>query len=108
MDLEWEDGRLRFAWMAQPTPSFGDVVTDRGAVAAVLGLDVDDLHPDLPPQPVSCGVPFLFVPLREAAGVDRARMDSSALARLVASGVNLPLFVFAVTPAGAYSRMFAP
>src|SRR2546422_10943522 len=26
--LEWDDARLRFAWMTQPNPTFGPVVTD--------------------------------------------------------------------------------
>ena len=39
--------------------------TARSQVAAALGLTHDDLAPDLPIQEVSCGVPFLFVPLRD-------------------------------------------
>ena len=108
VDLDWRDSRLHFAWMTQPCPSFGDVVSDRAAVAAVLALQASDLAPDLPVQPVSCGVPFLLVPLRDAETVDRARLDTSALARLAETGVDLPVFLFAVSGATAYSRMFAP
>lgn len=112
VDLEWDGSRLRFAWMTQLNPTFGEPVTARGAVAAALGLTVGDLAPG-PVQQVSCGVPFLLVPLRTAAEVDRATSDASSFRVLAAStGIDLPIFLFAMLPAGAtetvYSRMFAP
>jgi trans-2,3-dihydro-3-hydroxyanthranilate isomerase len=125
VDLEWDHDRLRFAWMTQGSPVFGQAVEDRAAVAGALGLSADDLVPELPIQEVSCGVPFLFVPLRDRETVDRASANEAAL-----RGLKLPpapgapadspsggnrataLFVFAVSPSGssetAYSRMFAP
>src|SRR5688572_424063 len=72
VDLEWDDGRLRFAWMTQSNPAFGTPLGDRGAIAAALGLAADDVVAALPIQEVSCGVPFLFVPLKDKATVDRA------------------------------------
>ena len=65
VDLEWNGGDLRFAWMTQSTPAFGTIVDDRAGVAATLGLGVEDLAPDLPVQEVSCGVPY---PVRAASG----------------------------------------
>ena len=113
VDLEWEDGRLRFAWMTQKRPVFGDTLEDRSAVAAALGLTVEDLVPDLPIQEVSCGVPFLFVPLRDRATVDRAVSEAAALRALsVFRDPSAGVFMFAIEPSGssetAYSRMFAP
>jgi trans-2,3-dihydro-3-hydroxyanthranilate isomerase len=113
VDLEWDGARLRFAWMTQAPPSFGAPVEARAAVAQAIGLHEDDLVPGLPVQPVSCGVPFLFVPLRERATVDRATSDAAAFARLAAdTDVNLPIFLFAMLPPGeaatVHSRMFAP
>jgi trans-2,3-dihydro-3-hydroxyanthranilate isomerase len=113
VDLEWEDGRLRFAWMTQRRPVFGEPSEDRRAVAAALGLTLDDLVPGLPIQEVSCGVPFLFVPLRDRATVDRAVSDAASLRRLsVFRDPSAGVFLFAVASAGspetAYSRMFAP
>ncbi len=57
---------------------------------------------------VSAGNPGIFVPVRTKASVDLACVDSGALQRLEA-GETAPffLFVFARTPEGAYSRMFA-
>lgn len=112
VDLEWDQRRLRFAWMTQRTPVFGAPISDRAAVAAALGLTTADLVTDLPIQEVSCGVPFLFVPLRDEATVDRAVSDAAAMRRLTLPGASPPaMFLFAVLAGDAgtvHSRMFAP
>jgi trans-2,3-dihydro-3-hydroxyanthranilate isomerase len=78
-----------------------------------LGLTAHDLVEELPIQEVSCGVPFLFVPLRDRATVDRAVVDTAAFRRLtVLRDPRAGVFVFAISspasPETAYSRMFAP
>ena len=113
VDLEWEDGRLRFAWMTQLNPTFGRAMAARGAVAAALGLAEADLLPDLPVQEVTCGVPFLMVPIRSREAVDRAVSDASAFRRFTGStGISLPILFFAMSRPGSaetvHSRMFAP
>jgi trans-2,3-dihydro-3-hydroxyanthranilate isomerase len=131
VDLEWNGDRLAFAWMTQPNPVFGRVVNDRAVVAETIGLTAADLLPGAPVQEVSCAVPFLFIPLRDAETVDRAFSDAAAFKRLAKStGIDLPVFLFALdagpasrgpaytdrraglAPAGppisVYSRMFAP
>ncbi len=52
-----------FGTMQQKDPVFG-AIHDRAAVAAALGLGVDDLDPELPIQTVSTGMAFCIVPLR--------------------------------------------
>jgi trans-2,3-dihydro-3-hydroxyanthranilate isomerase len=113
VDLEWDKDRLRFAWMTQRTPEFGTPVGDRAAVAEALGLTVDDVVAELPVQEVSCGVPFLFVPLRDKGTVDRAVSDAAAFRRLTMLETSRPaIFLFAVLRDGSagtvHSRMFAP
>lgn len=113
VDLEWNGSVLRFAWMTQSNPSFGPIVDHRAAVAAALGLDVADLADTLPVQEVSCGVPFLLVPLRDRRAVDRAISDAAAFRRLTtATKLDRAIFMFSIDPAGStetvYSRMFAP
>jgi len=113
VDLEWRSDRLHFAWMTQAVPTFGPVVTARRDVAAAVGLHEHDLMPDLPVQTVSCGVAFLFVPLRDRHIVDRAISDAAAYRRLASAiGIDIPMFLFSVESPGAdvtaYSRMFAP
>jgi trans-2,3-dihydro-3-hydroxyanthranilate isomerase len=113
VDLEWEGPNLRFAWMTQRTPEFGAPVSNRAAVAAAIGLQEQDLMTDQPVQEVSCGVPFLVVPLRDRAIVDRATSDATAFRELesVLSRSHPAIFLFALSPEGAptvHSRMFAP
>lgn len=113
VDLEWHDRELRFAWMTQPNPVFGPPVEHRAAVAATLGLEERDLVRDLPVQQVSCGVPFLLVPLVDRTVVDRAASDLGGFRLLAAeTGLDVPIFLFAIQgstfPDTVYSRMFAP
>ena len=113
VDLEWDAGRLRFAWMTQQKPVFSTPISERATVAAALGLGPDDVVAHLPIQEVSCGVPFLFVPLRDKATVDRAVSDAAAFRRLTVLDTAHPaIFLFATLPDGSvgtvHSRMFAP
>ena len=103
--------------MTQPLPTFGGIIADQGALAAAVGVSVADLATGLPAQVVSCGVPFLFVPLTSRQAVDAVFIDRKALARCAhASGVEeLPAFFFTADgkqdPDAAqtvYSRMLAP
>jgi trans-2,3-dihydro-3-hydroxyanthranilate isomerase len=126
VDLEWDGDRLRFVWMTQGRPVFSAPVADRAAVASALGLDPADLA-DLPIQEVSCGVPYLYVPLCDREAVDRATAGGVSELRLPGLSRSHPaVFVFAETLVGAdlldrrslgeggqvgpqiYSRMFAP
>jgi trans-2,3-dihydro-3-hydroxyanthranilate isomerase len=73
VDLESVTKSSGSATMQQPKPEFGSPVTNRGALAALVALEAADLHPELPPQVVSCGVPYLILPLRDLASARRAR-----------------------------------
>jgi trans-2,3-dihydro-3-hydroxyanthranilate isomerase len=113
--LEWGQNALRFAWMMQPIPTFGPIVTDNVAVAAALGIEPEDLAGgNLPVQVGSSGVPFLYVPLRSRAAVDAASIERERLCTLLRSvdREELPVFVFSCQPADddatVYSRMFGP
>jgi len=116
VSLEWNGGRLSFAWMTQPLPTFGATIEDRAALASAAGIAADQLAPGLPAQVVGCGVPFLFVPLASRGAVDAASLDRKALSRCLRdAGVDeIPVFFFttdAAERAGnetVYSRMLAP
>ena len=116
VSLEWDERGLSFAWMTQPLPSFDRTIDDRGALAAAVGVASRDLIDGLPVQAVSCGVPFLFVPLRTRAAVDAVAIDRKALARCAkeAGLRELPVFFFTTERGAAagsenvYSRMLAP
>jgi trans-2,3-dihydro-3-hydroxyanthranilate isomerase len=113
--LEWSPNGLRFAWMTQPIPTFGPIVTDTVAVAAAVGVQPCDLvGGNLPVQVASSGVPFLYVPLNSRAAVDSASLERTRLCTLLRAVdlEELPVFMFSPEPADddatVYSRMFAP
>jgi trans-2,3-dihydro-3-hydroxyanthranilate isomerase len=118
ISLTWKNRLLTFAWMTQRNPSFGDVVTDRSTAAAALGLPASAItSTGLPIQVVSCGVPFLFVPVATRRAVDNASVDRAALTALLQSANGGAHGVFLFSPergrdktdrATVYSRMFAP
>jgi trans-2,3-dihydro-3-hydroxyanthranilate isomerase len=95
------------AWLVTPNVSFG-ASFERAPVASALGLDEADLLPERPLQLVSAGNPFLYVPLLDAARVDRCALDARAIERILQGTPATGVFVFAPTPGGVYARMFAP
>jgi trans-2,3-dihydro-3-hydroxyanthranilate isomerase len=115
VELEWRDGRLVFAWMTQRNPEFG-AAQEAAPVAQAIGLPEAAISTGLPVQPVSCGVPFVIVPIVTRAAVDSAAPDPRALSALAKqSGMDhFSLYLFttdrtdANDAATVYSRMFAP
>jgi trans-2,3-dihydro-3-hydroxyanthranilate isomerase len=116
VDLSWSDRELAFAWMTQPNPAFGAPLDAAAPAAAALRVPATSITgTGLPLQAVSCGVPYLMIPLLSRADVDAARFDPSAyesLGRRTALH-EIALYLFsteraATDPADVYSRMFAP
>jgi trans-2,3-dihydro-3-hydroxyanthranilate isomerase len=100
-------GATGVLWMTHPTVKFGETIEPRDQLAAALGLTMADLHPDVPVQVASTGVPFAFVAVNDAAAVDRAVASGEAMARLLDPFGFPPVFLFAVVAADRfYSRMF--
>ena len=113
--LRWTEKGLVFAEMTQLRPTFGPPIAAVDAVAAALGIDAAEItSTGVPVQQISCGVPFLMVPLASRAAVDAAGLDRTGLSHLCnALGVgSIEVFLFsterAADGATAYSRMFAP
>jgi trans-2,3-dihydro-3-hydroxyanthranilate isomerase len=97
----------KLIWLRTPPISDGASV-DRSVCARALGLTTGDLL-ELPPQILSAGNPAVFIPLRDPATVDRARLSSDGAATLARYHPEpLCVFPFAPVASGAYSRMFAP
>lgn len=97
--------------MHQPTPEFGEILDGAGVVEA-LGLSQSDLLPEVPVQVVSCGVPFILVPLNSLDAVKRAKLSLEKLDQVCASIESREVMPFCLegeTPeASAHARMFAP
>jgi trans-2,3-dihydro-3-hydroxyanthranilate isomerase len=115
VDIDWDGSRPAFAWMTQQQPVFGAIATDIESVARAAGVDPGAiLATGLPVQEVSCGVPFVFVPLATRSAVDGAAANLPAFTSMCrAAGFNdHAMFVFSreagPDAATVYSRMFAP
>jgi len=93
------------ATMTQLPPEFGPVFDDRAAVAGAVGLSADDLHPDLPVQPVSTGLPPLLVPIRDLDTLRRARANEEAIGEVCTRAGGEEFYLFAVTEEGVTARM---
>jgi trans-2,3-dihydro-3-hydroxyanthranilate isomerase len=94
-------------------PEAGSPPPSRELLADVLGLDVAELRDgDWSPQAFSCGLPFLFVPLRDRAAVARARVRMESWERALQKTATPEVFVFAAGGERAgtdfHARMFAP
>jgi trans-2,3-dihydro-3-hydroxyanthranilate isomerase len=95
------------AWLRTPPIVLGPAF-DRAACVRALGLESADLLGDYPVEAGSAGPPFLYVPLRDRAAVDRAYLDAPALQHAVAGHpAGRAAFVFTPTTEGVYARMFA-
>jgi trans-2,3-dihydro-3-hydroxyanthranilate isomerase len=112
VELEWQDDQLVFAWMHQLPPVFGPPVQNVDGVAAALGLKPADLRSTgLPVQEVSCGSPFIFIPVASRTAVDKAMVDGKAMAAVLeeAGTPKRSIFIFSLEPADdaatVYSRM---
>jgi trans-2,3-dihydro-3-hydroxyanthranilate isomerase len=113
--LTWKGSDLAFAWMTQRLPIFSPPIGNPGGAARALGLpEAAVAGAGLPVQVVSCGIPYLFVPLATRRAVDNAASHFEALEsffrsdHVEASGVFLFSHERGGDKATVYSRMFAP
>ena len=112
--IQTVDGRSRYARMTAPQlPEIGPPAPPAADLAAMLSLEPSDLleEPWIP-QGVSCGLPFLLVPLRDRGAVGRARLRADVWERVLSGYWSPHVYLFALDPelAGrhARARMFGP
>ncbi len=94
-------------------PEIGPPPPARAVLAELLSIDAEDiLAAPMAPQNVSCGLPFLMVPLRSVDAVSRARVRIDAFEATLKASWAPEIFVFAKDPGGGdahmHARMFAP
>ena len=108
------DGRPVFSQLsAARSPQLGPEPPPVGDLAALLSLSPDDLLVGgYTPQAVSCGVPFLFVPVASLAAVERARLRRELWEEVLRPYWAPEIYFFsfeAVRPGSdLHARMFAP
>lgn len=110
--LEMKNGAPDKIWMTQLRPTIGPAFPNVDAVAEILGIDKAGIRSELPIEVVSCGMPFLFVPIRDLATMRRLKFNRDFCYRALGSLGVSEVFAFAmeVENAGStvHSRMFAP
>lgn len=91
------DGRPVFAQLqAAKLPEIGPPPPSRAVLAEMLSLDKNDLPGgDFAPQAISCGVPFLIVPLRDRRAVSKAKLRLDRWEQTLASYWAPEIFIFA-------------
>jgi trans-2,3-dihydro-3-hydroxyanthranilate isomerase len=111
--INFKDGAPDWIEMQQPLPVFGPRVTSIEAIAEMLSLPPEAItSTGLPVEVVSCGVPFLFVPLKNLEAIRRVHFRLDVWERDLREIVPPEVFVFTeeVENPGSrvHSRMFAP
>src|SRR5919198_3983085 len=112
--IRTKDGKPVFAQLtAAKLPEVGPPPPRVDRLAAMLSLSPGDLvGPDMPPEAVSCGTPFLFVPLRDRSAVARARVRPDLFEETLRGYWTGMVMVFALDPerpsSDVRARMFAP
>jgi len=111
--IEWREGAARFIEMRQPLPTFGPRVEDLRAVAEMLSIEPGEIEAtNLPLEIVSCGVPFLYVPIQSLRAVQNIKFRVDVWESKLKDAVPPEVFVFTreveFADSTVHSRMFAP
>lgn len=94
-------------------PEVGPPVPTRETLASMLSLEPKDLvGGHFSPQSVSCGLPFLFVPLKDRNAVKRSRIHTDQWERTLGHAWASMIMVFSRDPeregSDIRARMYAP
>lgn len=114
VSILWKEGTIAGARLTAPQlPIHGPPPPPLSAIAHVLSLDPHDLRADdFRPESVSCGVPFLFVPLRDRDALRRTRVDPARWDQVMKGAWAPSIYAFCFEPdspeATLAARMFAP
>jgi trans-2,3-dihydro-3-hydroxyanthranilate isomerase len=83
VEAVYKEGELDTLWMTQKPPQFGRTFPV-AETAFALGLEGDDIDPDIPILEVSTGLPFMIVPIKTLEAIKKARVRREDFFRLVA------------------------
>jgi trans-2,3-dihydro-3-hydroxyanthranilate isomerase len=98
---------------AAQAPVFGPESPPLPGLAKMLSLESSDLlDGEYSPEAVSCGLPYLFIPLRNRQALARAKLNKSIWQELLASYWAPQVYLFCHEPelegSDLRARMFAP
>lgn len=114
VSIRARDGHPVFAQLSvAKLPEIGPPPPDTARLAAMLSLSpADVLGGEWAPQALSCGLPYLFVPVRDRDAVRRARVKPDLFEAAMRGQWAEMAFVFALDPelpgSQVRARMFAP
>ena len=98
---------------AAKLPEFNDNLISSDIIAPILSLEKKDLLlGEWSPQAASCGVPFLFIPVRDRDALARASLNREYWHKHLKSSWSPDVYLFCLDPeqedSDIRSRMFAP
>jgi trans-2,3-dihydro-3-hydroxyanthranilate isomerase len=114
VEIRTEKGQPTFCQLSvAKLPEMGPPPPSNESLAQALDLDASDLlDGDWAPRAYSCGVPYLFVPVRDMAAVARSRVRLDAWERALSGTWAPEVLVFARggerEGSDLHSRMYAP
>jgi len=110
--INFRDNQPDLIWMQQPLPKFGPRIEDVRGVAEMLAIAPDEIEESLPTEVVSCGVPFIYVPLKSLRAARSIRFRLDVWEKLLGNLGVSEVFVFTTETeldgSSVHSRMFAP
>jgi trans-2,3-dihydro-3-hydroxyanthranilate isomerase len=112
--IRQKNGTVEFCQLtAAKLPETGPQPPARERLAAALSLPIDALKSEAwAPEVVSCGTPFLLVPLVDRAAVAAARIKTDVWSEVLSSDDTSKVFMFAMEGerpgSDVHARMFAP
>ncbi|MCK4856432.1 MAG: PhzF family phenazine biosynthesis protein [candidate division Zixibacteria bacterium] len=110
--LEIVNGQAVTIRMKQPLPKFGSEFTNRFQLAELLSIDSEAIDHKHPAQVVGCGVPFLFIPLKNLDVIRNVKLRLDVWDRFLRSSEAPCVVVFTAETvhdnSTVHCRMFAP
>lgn len=112
VSITFKDKEADLIWMQQPLPAFGPRFEEASLIADMLSIPPDLIETRWPLEVVSCGVPFLYVPLKNLAAMRSIRFRLDVCERVLGDFGVSEVFVFTteteLAGSSVHSRMFAP
>ena len=108
--IEVKNGKpVNTALKAPNPPEFFLDVPALDDLADVLSLSVNDFHPHYSPQGVSCGLPFLIIPLHGLSALSQAKINLTAWQEILSHYVAPHVYpCYQIDEFHWQVRMFAP